>query len=252
MAYLCFNLRGDMAMWRNPYEPVGAFSCLGPSPSQIAGLVGAAMGFPSPRSQASGESLKSKSLKASWKRGLVWPVAPKLLEWQEKNDYSVACRWIGGMPRRISWHVNGVKDIKKPLAPQPLQLQQQVIEQPAYQVLIRVWDPDAVHVAEAALRNPAFPLYLGASFCRAVVTEVGVREDVPRCVTGCDWAYRRERLTVGESTPFSCHVVNAEKTGERIVADGFWIYPTPMHPPELTLKDDPCVCGYRRLSTESE
>ena len=249
MKYLCFDLSGDMAMWRNPYEPVASFSTLGPAPSQIAGLIGAALGFPAPWSQAAGSDIDKKSIKESQKKGLYWPVSPELLRWQDDNDYAVACRWKGGIPSRIPWNVNGVKELNKPFEDQPLRLQQQVVDNPLYQVLLRLKNTSAIEQTADALCNPAFPLYLGASFCRAVVRNPEIRDTPPPLENGSQWAFWKESLTVGEITPFSRHVVNDREKGERIVTEGFWVYPTPMHPAEKKEEDtDPCLKGYCYLS----
>jgi|GEM_PF-2278774 len=235
MSYLCFELTGDLAMWRNPYESMGSFSCPGPSPANLAGLLGAALGFASPRSQGAGTQ-DEKALKALTEKGLPWPVSAELLQWQVDNDYHVACRWIGGSLRRIMWNVNGCKEIGKG---ENLRMQQQVIAAPDYEVVVRL--PAAVARTTAdALARPAFPLFLGASFCRAIVRRIAVRETLP---DGGNWA-QVKKTAWGEATPLSRHVVNAEATGERIRSDGYWVYPTPSWPGEL--QADPLICGYCR------
>jgi len=252
-AYLAFILEGDLALWRNAYEPVGSYSCLGPAPSQIAGLLGAAMGMLSPRSHAALTDAQTlKRLRRLRRNGLPWPVAPALLQWEEAYDYAVACRWLGGVPRRIPWNVNGVKEMTRPFDPQPLRLQQQVIDRPRYEVLVRLNDRGAVAGLAQALRNPRFPLFLGAAFCRAIVRSVRVLDEPPTPKSEESWAYRREEITAGETVPFFCHVVNAEETFERVVADGFWVYPTPLHLPEAGIQGDPCCRGWRRLPVQGK
>ncbi|OPY88932.1 MAG: CRISPR-associated protein (Cas_Cas5) [Smithella sp. PtaU1.Bin162] len=233
MAFLFFNLSGDMAMWRNPYESMGSFSSLGPAPSNIAGLLGAALGFPSPRSLAAGQQ-DSKKLKDQMKKGLPWPVSPELLKWEHDNDYHVACRWTGGTPYRMPWNVNGVKEISKG---DNLRLQQQVIEKPSYDVLVKLNREEADRSA-TALKNPAFPLFLGASFCRAIVKNIDIMENIP---DGGNWAMHKQYV-FGEATPFTRHVINAEETFERVVSDGYWVYPEPSNPGEIL--EDPLVKGY--------
>jgi len=220
-------------MWRNPYESMGSFSCLGPAPSNIAGLIGAALGLPSPRSLAAGEQ-DAKKLKLQMQKALPWPVSPELLKWEADNDYNVACRWRGGFPRRIPWNVNGIKEMGKG---DNLRLQQQVIEKPSYEVLVRLERKEAERTA-SALKNPAFPLFLGASFCRAIVRNVSVLENIPE---GGDWAMHKQYV-FGEATPFTRHVINAEETFERVVSDGYWVYPEPSCPGEIL--EDPFVKGY--------
>lgn len=227
-------------MWRNPYESMGSYSCLGPSPASLAGLIGAALGLASPRSQGAAEP-DAKTLKEQNRQGLPWPVASELLKWQEDNDYHVACRWLGGIPRRVPWNVNGCKEIGKG---ENLRIQQQIIDSPTYEVMVRLTEAVAQKVAEA-LKSPAFPLYLGASFCRAIVKNIRVQEDLP---PGGNWAQFKE-IAWGEVTPLSRHVVNAAETFERIRSDGYWLYPTPSYPGEI--QADPLIKGYCRLEKKA-
>ena len=192
-----------MAMWRNPYESMGSFSCLGPSPSNIAGFIGAALGFASPKSQGAAIH-DEKALRLLDKKGLPWPLSPELLLWQEKNDSHVACRWTGGYPKRSPWNLNGIKDIDPVKG--NLRMQQQTIENPKYEIAVRLKQEEAERVA-AALKSPAFPLCLGASFCRAIVFNISVQKNQPERE---NWAYRKDGFAVGEITPFSQHVLNAE------------------------------------------
>ncbi|MDD5502970.1 MAG: CRISPR-associated protein Cas5 [Candidatus Thermoplasmatota archaeon] len=240
MTYLIFELSGDMAMWRNPFESMGSYSCLGPSPANLAGLLGAAMGMASPRSQ--GAATDWKALKQLDKNGLPWPVSPELLKWEEDNDYQVACRWQGGFPRRIPWNVNGCKEIGKG---ENLRLQQQVIDRPLYQVVVRL-EASAAAATAGALQRPAFPLYLGASFCPAVVKQIRISDELP---SGGNWA-QFKKTAWGEVTPLSRHVINANETCERIHSDGYWLYPTPDFPGEI--QTDPLIKGYCRLEKKDE
>ncbi len=230
-----------MAMWRNPYESMGSFSCLGPAPSNIAGLLGAALGFAAPRSQAAVPQDENLLQKLS-REGLPWPVSTELLQWEESNDYHVACRWTGGIPRRVSWNVNGCKEIGKG---DNLRMQQQVIENPAYEVVVRV-PHEAAEKLEVALKTPAFPLFLGASFCRAIIQNVMVQEALP---SGGNWAQKKE-IAWGEVVPLSRHIVNAAEVHERICSDGYWIYPTPVFQGELL--PDPLIKGYCRMEIKNE
>lgn len=239
MSYLIFELSGDMAMWRNPFESMGSFSCLGPSPANIAGLLGAAMGMPSPCSQGVDDP-DWKHLRQLDKQGLPWPVSPELLRWEQDNDYHVACRWTGGLPYRIAWNVNGCKTIR---TGENLRLQQQVIDRPSYEVAVRLTREVAEQTA-AALKCPAFPLYLGASFCPAIVRHVTVDEKLP---PSNDWAQYKKNVW-GEATPLSLHVINAEASGERIVSRGYWLYPTPDFSGEI--QEDPLIKGYCLIDTD--
>lgn len=238
MSILIFELAGEMAMWRNVYESMGSYSCLGPAPGNLAGLIGAALGFASPRSQAAAAP-DEKQLKALDKGGLPWPLSSELLAWEEANDFRSACRWTGGIPCRVPWNVNGYKELG---GSENLRLQQQVITDPRYEVAVALPDTEAEHVA-AALKCPAFPLCLGASFCRAVVREVRVADVVPESPY---WAFRAESGSIGEVVPFSRHIVDPGNCFERIRSDGYWVYPTPEQPGVVSA--DPLVRGWVRYA----
>ncbi len=218
MAYLTFELKGDMAMWRNPYESMGSFSSLGPAPSNLAGLFGAALGFATSKSQAL-ELHDDKKSRQLDKRGLPWPVSAELLEWQKRIDLKVACRWNSTFPKRVAWNVNGCKEIDP--AKDNLRLQQQVIDAPCYEVAAELPKEEVSKLTEA-LREPAFPLCLGASFCRAIITNITVSDEMPQ---RGNWAFHTSGFAVGDSVPFSQHVINAEESCERIKSSGFWVYP---------------------------
>lgn len=241
MSILIFTLTGDMAMWRNPYESMGSFSCLGPSPSALAGVLGAAMGFAGPRTQAA-ISPDEKFLKTLEKQGSLWPVSEELLAWEKRVDYHVACRWNKcSWPERSPWNVNGIKSIIPDRSDlnsgNNLRMLQQVMMKPSYEVAVRLETSEAECVAKA-LRAPAFPLFLGASFCRAFVRDIRV-ESGP--LTQGNWAFVSS-FALGEATPLSRHRVDPELDGERIRSDGYWIYTT-----EETGSgslEDPFVRGY--------
>lgn len=238
MSIVLFELAGELALWRNVYESIGSFSALGPAPSALAGICGAALGFPSPHSAAM-ENPDEKTLKTQSKNGLVWPVSPQLLAWERDNDVQVACRWLGGYPRRISWNINGFKEVK---AFETLRMQQQMIENPRYEAAVRLPSPAAKELM-AALQRPAFRLFLGCSCCPAIVKQVREAETIPESNT---WAFRTEHGAIGEATPFSQHVVPASPTSkvqhsddkdtsssecyDRVKISGYWIYPTPNFP----------------------
>ncbi|MDD3886092.1 MAG: CRISPR-associated protein Cas5 [Victivallaceae bacterium] len=219
-----FELAGDLALWRNVYDSMGSFSALGPSPSALAGLLGAALGFPSPRSQAAAGG-DDAELKKQWRNGLFWPNSPQLLAWERDNDCRVACRWTGGRPRRIAWNVNGCKEISNP---ENLRMQQQLIEHPAYEVLVRLPEAEAARLM-AALRRPAFRLYLGSSCCPAIVRVAEFGKEPESCA---GWAFCSSLCSMGEVVPLSRHVVSPQPV-ERLRIDGFWVYPTPDIPGKI-------------------
>ncbi|MEG0587599.1 MAG: CRISPR-associated protein Cas5 [Akkermansia sp.] len=226
MSLVCFELSGDMALWRNFQESMGAYSCLGPAPSNIAGLIGAALGFASPYSQGVAPQAIHTKLTATEKKKkdqLPWPISPELLIWEKANDLHVACRWIGGIPRREAWNVKGIKAIKEG---DTLRMQQQVIMSPHYEIVIQLPEHEVKAVINA-LKTPAFPLYLGSSFCRAIIRNIRI---CPQFPNENNWAHHLTGAALGEATPFSRHRVDADTSYERIRRDGYWIYPTPEQP----------------------
>jgi len=235
MKIVRFTLQGELALWRNVYDSIGSYSCLGPAPSALAGLCGAALGFASPRSLGAVDPDPGR-LKVQWQAGFPWPAAPQLLEWLKINEVFFACRWTGGFPRRIAWNVNGRKEIN---GSENLRMQQQVIEAPCYEAAVRLARlEDAEKLAEA-LKVPAFRLYLGCSECPAFVTDISLVDVLPR---SGDWAFRSEQGALGEATPFSVMRLDAERSLERLKIMGYWIYPTPGMPGKML--DDPFVRGY--------
>ena len=120
-------------------------------------------------------------------------------------------------------------------------MQQQVIMDPKYEVAVALRDEAELERLACALRQPAFPLYLGTSFCRAFIRNCRVTDRRPDGAEA-NWAYRAEKAALGESTQFSLHDIHAEETAERLSIKGYWIYPTP-ELPGIRL-EDPLVVGY--------
>ena len=206
--YLRFKLAGDMAMWRNYHEANASYSSVLPAPSNIAGLCGAALGFASPRTYASKEKLNKKK---------VWEVSRELLDWQRRYDLHLAVRWSGGKIFRSTLNVNGIKLIGE--QGPPLQLQQHVIEEPEYDVVVRLTNDDALVELEKALHEPSFPLCLGASFCRAIIEKIEVNDKKPE---NSNWAFV-STSTFGEYVPLSRHITDP-KDSRRISDQGeVWI-----------------------------
>jgi len=234
MSSLLFELKGEMALWRNVYDSMGTFSCLGPAPSHLAGLCGAALGFAAPRSQAA-ENPEENKLKSSMKAGLPWPVSEELLQWEQTEHIQFACAWTGQQIRRGPWNMNGLKEIKKG---ENLRIQQQVIFAPSYLVAVRADREETLEKLADALRSPTFPVFLGTSFCRAIVTNIRLEETLPEA----DWAFRVKSAAFGESVPFSLHRLDAMTSGNRMAIDGYWVYPTALYPGEKI--ENPFVNAY--------
>lgn len=230
MHVVTFQLSGDLALWRNCYEPVGSYSGLGPAPSHIAGLLGAVMGWASPLSYAAQkEATKQKPDNKKTKKkaiGPIWAVAPSLLDWQKEQDVHLACAWIGGNPRRTAWNIKGFKDANM----ETLRLQQQVIVRPSYMIAVALKEDEAADALTRRLRCPLFPVFLGESAFRGILTNVDRAAFDPRKAP-YGWAYRTDKLGLGEQMPFTRHYTEHSSHNRRIGIDGFWVYPTPLHTP---------------------
>lgn len=217
MHIVSFKLSGELAMWRHVEDAKGSYSCLGPAPSNIAGICGAAFGFASPVSVAglnrrgSGERNSSRSRD---ERRPLWPISSELLLWQEEVDYHIACALTSRL-RRSSYNVNGYK-----LATEwgNLQMPQSVLIEPEYQIAVGVKEREQAIRLRTALENPIFPIYLGASFCRGFITDVCLLEQLNSNVR---WAQRVPSFGDPEATPFSTHVTCGFP---RITTDGYWNY----------------------------
>ncbi len=234
MKIVLFTLTGDLALWRNVYDSMGSYSCLGPAPSALAGLCGAALGFAAPRSFG-GKTEEKKIPKGKKTAGPIWPVSPELLQWLVDKEVTFACRWTGSYPKRITWNVNGLKEIGKT---ENLRMQQQVIQSPCYEVAVQLVESAAQELAEA-LKRPAFRLFLGCSQCPAIVQHVRLTDSLP---DSSDWAFHHEENVPGETVPFSRLSLSGQESGNRVVIEGYWVYPIPGLP-GIRL-DNPFVKGH--------
>lgn len=219
MRIVLFTLTGDLALWRNVYDSIGSYSTLGPAPSALAGLCGSALGFVSPRSFAAQPD--SPPPRKGWKSSdAVWPASPDLLQWLVNQEVMFACRWTASYPKRINWNVNGLKEIGNSTN---LRMQQQAIESPGYEVAVRLVDSGAEELA-AALKTPAFRLFLGCSHCPAIIRNIQIVETLPE---SSDWAFHCTEPVPGETVPFSQLSLSGLTTGNRLVISGYWVYPIP-------------------------
>jgi CRISPR-associated Cas5-like protein len=212
MNLLAFILHGEMALWRNPEDSVGNLSCLGPAPSHLAGIVGAAFGWSS-----TNRVFPPKCL-------VTWPVAEELLAWGREHRPKVACRLLSAA-RRTSLNVNGFKNAQ---TLEYTRLQQSVLHEPRYEVVLGLQSGAAAEALRLALLNPAFRVFLGSSFCPAFILNPARTEPTK---TAC-WARWTEDIQ-GDSTPFTRHVLDT-KTQVRISKSGYWNY---RNPPEVALAD---------------
>jgi CRISPR-associated Cas5-like protein len=212
MNLLAFTLHGETALWRNPEDSVGNLSCLGPAPSHLAGIVGAAFGW------------SSTNRVFPPKRWVAWPVAAELLAWGREHRPKVACRLLSAA-RRTSLNVNGFKNAQ---TLEYTRLQQSVLHEPRYEVVLGLQDAAAAETLRLALSNPAFRVFLGSSFCPGFILNPAQAE--PTKAAG--WARWTESIQ-GDSTPFTQHVLEPN-TQVRIRKSGYWNY---RNPPEAALAD---------------
>lgn len=230
-----FELQGELAMWRHVEDAKGAFSCLGPAPSSIAGICGSAMGMISPLSPGfaqkeedvtveaksmSGARNKPDSLakkkKDRYVNRTLWPVSPDLLRWQSVNDYHVACALLNN-PRRKAYNLNGLKHAQEW---GNLRMQQSIILDPHYLVAVSLSSQAAAGFLVEALRVPKFKIYLGATFCPGWISGVTLASSLPDR-NDISFARVTEDLGRFDTIPLTKHVIGGFP---RILSEGYWAY----------------------------
>lgn len=195
--YIRFRLWGEAAMWRHPSEALGHFSGAGPSPSNIAGILGASLGLkiePTPENPR--------------------PVSPTLIEWLKTHQVKVASRLVN-KSYRISTNVNALKSLK---GFETFQLQRRSIDLPAYEILIEL-NKDGHKDLLDALKKPYYQIYLGDSNHLGKILDV----DTPKSLEDSNWAYKIDDLEMEEyvwNTKFGTN-------GHRLIREGYWSYPAP-------------------------
>jgi hypothetical protein len=217
MPHLEFKLTGEYALWRHLGDPLGAYSCPGPSPSHLAGILGAAMGFPNATTQGSAKG--------------NWPVSKQLLEWQQANDYHVACKLLTAAIR-VPYRTNGVKGVLDWVT---LRMNQYPVARPTYLVRISLNSDEELENLFGHLKKPIFSIFLGSTQFPGFI-------ESPRLIQGSEldsngWAFWYAEA-IEDYSFCTKHDVTEDA---RIVVDGYWIYPDPR---EKKRNDCPLIQGY--------
>lgn len=206
-------LQGTIALWRNPEDSVGSISCLGPAPSHISGILGAAMGYSSMGF--------NRPFKATKSTGFEWPVAEQLIAWGKNHHPKVACRLLQ-MPERFNLDFIGPKTLNladphhKTKIASSGRFTQVVLDNPAYELVIQIED---FSVLQQALREPVYRICLGAQSCPGFISNVHITDASDEG----NWAKWSPVLT-GDATPFTQHLLG--QTVQRIRKNGYWNYDT--------------------------
>jgi hypothetical protein len=215
MHFVNFKLWGEMALWRHVEEAIGNYSCLGPGPGNIAGICGAAFGWPSPKSAGAFRNGQSSSSAAK----SLWPISERLLHWQESEDFHVAAAIAERFPKREPYNLNGLKNANEL---ENLRMQQSIMLSPVYWIAVGLSSADGAKALAEALQQPVYPIYLGASFCRGFIKEIRLSLAAPvELNEKTYWARWSKELESPEATPFSKHAVSGIP---RLRKDGYWIY----------------------------
>jgi len=146
----------EQALWQLPSEAMARWSAPLPSPSALAGILGAAMGF-----RQSGNSAKSGG----------WEVSPEWVKWIDGTRPEVAVAMTSPLKRK-SLNTNGLKTPSELPASaggeSTLRILQTFLEEPHYKVAVRLGNGETELLS--ALRNPVFPIYLGNTHCCGKIT----------------------------------------------------------------------------------
>lgn len=195
--YIRFRLWGEAAMWKHPSEALGHFSGAGPSPSNIAGILGASLGLkiePTPENPR--------------------PVSQTLIEWLKIHQVKVASRLVN-KGYRISTNVNAMKFVDQFVT---FRLQRRSMDLPEYEVLVEL-NKEGHKELINALKKPYYQIYLGDSNHLGKILEV----KTPTSLEDSNWAYKTNELEMEEyvwNTKFGTN-------GHRLVREGYWTYPAP-------------------------
>jgi CRISPR-associated Cas5-like protein len=160
MCEIQFQIQGQAAMWHVTETIQTNFSAPIPSPSNVAGLVGAALGL----------GFTEEDHPHAKKVGPAFALAASLLEWEREAQPEFCIGLLPGWSRR-SWNTNG---LQSPSGDKFFQMAQKILWEPSYCIRMR-WKPTAAlskEVVMARLKEPVFPVYLGQSHYRGYISNV--------------------------------------------------------------------------------
>lgn len=181
-------------MWRHPSETFGHYSGAGPSPSQIGGILGAAMGC------RMGPTVKGAR-----------PVSADLLSWLKDFDVTVACRLLSPLDR-LDTSFNGFKEIS---GFQTFRAHRQSLDRPEYEILVALNDSGEANRLVRALSAPYYNIYLGDSNHPGLILDA----ELSNASADGNWAYNSDSLE-GE------YVWNMRFGSDcRIKRKGYLVYP---------------------------
>jgi CRISPR-associated Cas5-like protein len=201
MSILSFTLQGDIAFWRDFEDSVGNLTCLGPAPSHILGIIGACFGW-------------SSTNQPHYQQGEApWPFAGQLKVWVANNRPKVAARLLK-IPQRISLSVNGFKNAQ---TLDYTRIQQSVLEDPFYQVAVKLDAGEEIRNLESVLKKPIFKVCMGSQFCPAFIREVAQLNADSKA----NWALLSPVIG-SDSIPLT--VLDLSNSKNRVHKVGYWNY----------------------------
>lgn len=190
MVTLNLRLRAQFANWQTPAS-AGMFSQLAPSPSHVAGMLGAVLGHKYDKHCTDGI------------------YSSRHLEWIQKAQPSVAIGYNDTI-QRISWNVNGDKDDKgKVTKGETLRIVQVLAHNVDYYLSIHLANQGILNELIEAVKSPCYSVYAGSTNCPATLTLTN-EQDAKTWVN---------RIT-GTPTGLKLYKINTNP-GQRLFWDGY-------------------------------
>lgn len=219
---ITFELKGENALWQLPSEALGRYSAPIPSPSQIAGILGSALGH-----KLSGKERKTGG----------WEMSSHLICWLKENKPKVTIEPLCPI-RRESHNTNGFKTPKESPASyggkSTLRILQKIIREPHYRVAIQIQNEAKGTELLKALRNPTYPIYLGNTHHWGKILNAKIEGNE---TTAGDWA------TYSKTVPnedYNWHTIIDLTQKERVIFTGFWRINNP--PEKKAMVDSLTLC----------
>jgi CRISPR-associated Cas5-like protein len=201
MRILTFRLKGEIAFWRDFEDSVGNLTCLGPAPTHLLGIIGACFGW------------SSTNQPHNQKGRAPWPYAEELLKWVGTNKPKVAARLLN-RPRRTAMSVNGIKNAA---TLESTRIQQTVLEEPEYLIVVSIENEHAIKELAPALKSPKFRICMGSQFCPAFISNISESSTDQEE----NWATTAQTIG-GDSTPLT--VLDLKTPTNRLHKIGYWNY----------------------------
>lgn len=210
---IVIRMEGEKGLWKHTGVPFARVSSVGPAPSHLVGIAGAALGFVG--RERPPKAKKGEVFTRSW-------ALPKDLErFVMEEDVHVGMAW-NGADRRPLFRRHNVNGWKKTTGEERVRIDQTLVWKPAYCFAFRTKTTAGEERLVAALRNPSFRTFFGASFCPAFITDVTVIDE-GASVEGVQWAGFSETLN-GSVTPLTRHILPFHPSHGRLESKGFVDY----------------------------